>query len=111
MLANIVKYIDNNYTDPDISLKKVAKIYAYTDKYLSHLFKAKMNINWSCYVSKLRIQHSIRLIGEGMTDLYELAAASGYRDTMYFSKVFKNHTGCTPRMYIVKQQDNNEIDQ
>ncbi len=108
VLANILKYIDNNYTDPDISLKKIAGIYAYTDKYLSHLFKTQMNINWSSYINKLRIQHSIRLIGEGITSLYELATFSGYRDPMYFSKVFKSHTGDTPRAYIAKLQEGNK---
>ncbi len=99
-LESIVNYIDNHYTDPNLSLKQIADIYAYTDKYLSHLFKTKMNINWSTYVNRLRVQHALRLIGDGERNLYDIAAASGYRDVMYFSKVFKKFMQRTPREYI-----------
>ena len=88
-IQDAVIQMQNNYTDPDLSLKKIADIYAYTDKYLSHLFKAKMNINWNTYINRLRIQHAIKLIGDGSVNLSDIAAACGYRDVMYFSKVFK----------------------
>ena len=99
-LESIVNYIDNHYTDPNLSLKQIADIYAYTDKYLSHLFKTKMNINWSTYVNRLRIQHALRLINDGERILYDIASASGYRDALYFSKVFKKFMNKTPREYI-----------
>jgi AraC-like DNA-binding protein len=100
LLENILFYTDNNYSNPDLSLKKIADIYAYTDKYISHLFKAGMNINWSAYLSRLRVQHSLRLIDGGVTVISELSEACGYRDPMYFSKVFKKLMGKTPREYI-----------
>lgn len=99
-LKNIINYIDNHYFEPDISLKKVANIFSYTDKYLSHLFKTSMNINWNVYLNQLRIQHAIELIERGFIDVYELATACGYSDPMYFSKVFKKFMSITPRAYI-----------
>ena len=103
-LENILAYIDNNFCDPDISIKKVADIYAYTDKYLSHLFKTHMNINWSTYLNRLRIQHAESLISAGETSITKLAQECGYRDPMYFSKVFKRHNGATPRVFIERRK-------
>ena len=95
-LENITRYIDDHYTDPDLSLKEVAGIFAYTDKYLSRMFKRYMHINWSIYLNRLRIQHAVKLLDSGHRDLSAIALACGYRDPVYFSKVFKKMMGYTP---------------
>jgi AraC-like DNA-binding protein len=105
LLDNILQYIDNHYDDPDLSIKQVADIYAYTEKYLSHLFKSHMNINWSTYLNRLRVQKALELIGKGEYSISELAIECGYRDPMYFSKVFKKMMGVTPRGYIDRQSE------
>lgn len=95
----IIEYIDNNYTQPDISIKKIADIFFYSDKYFSSLFKKKMDVKFTDYVNSLRIQHSLKLIEEGITSISELASKCGYSDSFYFSKVFKKITGKSPTEY------------
>lgn len=101
---NILKYLENHYTERDISIKKIAGIYAYSEKYLSHLFKQNMNQNFSEYLNKLRINHAIRCIRTSMTNITEISAACGYSDPLYFSKVFKKHTGMSPKGFMAHQQ-------
>jgi len=108
VIDNIIDYIDSNYRDPDISLRRIADIFSYTDKYLSHLFKSSMNINWSTYLNRLRIQNAVQLINNGADDITEVALSSGYRDPVYFSKVFKKLTGRTPREYIGQRSEMNK---
>lgn len=103
ILQNITDYVDNNFADPGLNLKKVAAIFGYTDKYLSHLFKQGMNINFTTYLNRLRIQHAIELIENGLYNSSELTTACGFYDSMYFSRVFKKVTGQTPITYIKKQ--------
>lgn len=100
VVENIISYIDNNYMDPDLSLKKIADIFAYTDKYLSHIFKQNMNMNFTDYLSRLRIKRALEMIGEGEREMTALASACGYKDPVYFSKVFKKYTHKTPYEYI-----------
>ncbi|MBQ9760353.1 MAG: helix-turn-helix transcriptional regulator [Clostridia bacterium] len=104
LLKNIVDYLDHHYKDPTLNLKKVADIFGYTDKYLSHLFKSSMNVNWTVYLNRLRIQHAIELLEQGHSNTAELAFACGYSDPMYFSKVFKKMTGKTPKRYRENKQ-------
>ena len=99
-IASLITYIDNNYTDPDMTLKKVADIFAYTDKYLSHVFKENMNINFSRYLTRLRVQKALELMNNGRRDITEIATESGFNDAGYFSKVFKKAVGKTPMEYI-----------
>jgi len=96
----IVDYIDNHYRDYDMSLKKVADCFSYTEKYLSHLFKKNMDISFKAYINSLRIQYAYTLIENGEKSLYDIASACGYSDSFYFSKVFKKIRGITPTEYI-----------
>lgn len=104
LVESITYYIDNNYTDPELSLKKIADIFAYTDKYLSHIFKAGTGMNFSEYLTRLRIQRAIDLIGKGARDVSQIAAESGYYDSVYFAKVFKRYMQKTPDKYIKSQK-------
>ena len=103
-IANVINYLDHNYTDPTLNLKKAADIFGYTDKYLSHLFKSRMNINWTTYLNNLRIHHAIGLIDKGMHEPKHLFEACGFGDQTYFSKVFKKLTGKTLHVYIQEKQ-------
>lgn len=104
LIENITSYIDNNYGDPDLSLKKIADIFAYTDKYLSHVFKENTSMNFSEYLTRLRVKRALELIGEGERDIQKIALESGYRDSVYFAKVFKRYLHKTPNEYIKAQQ-------
>lgn len=107
LIENITSYIDNNYGDPDLSLKKIADIFAYTDKYLSHVFKESTSMNFSEYLTRLRIKRALELIGEGEKEISRIALDSGYRDSVYFSKVFKRYLHKTPNEYIKERQKQN----
>jgi len=96
----IVDYIDNHYKDPDISLGKVANVFSYTEKYVSHIFKKNMKIGFSTYVNNLRIQYAHELIAKFQMSVAEIASLCGYSDSLYFSKVFKKRVGTSPTEYI-----------
>lgn len=103
LFSQVVEYIDTHFTDPDISLKKVAEIFAYTEKYLSHFFKKHMDIGFNTYLTNLRIQYAIELMERNETSISHIASKCGYTDALYFSKVFKSNMGKTPTEYLKKQ--------
>ena len=98
----IVDYIDNHYRENDISLKKLADTFLYTEKYISHIFKKNMDISFKSYINQLRIQYACKLIENNVTSVSEIASQCGYCDSLYFSKVFKRNIGFTPTEYIKK---------
>lgn len=98
----IVDYIDAHYCDADISLKKLAAVFSYTEKYLSHLFKQKMGVGFSQYVNQLRLRYAHGLLDQRIYSVAEVAAQCGYSDAFYFSKVFKKAVGIPPNEYRKK---------
>ena len=96
----IADYVDMHFRDPDLTLRRVADVFAYTEKYLSHLFKKNMKVGFASYLTNLRIQYALKLISDGVTSVSEIAVRSGYSDPLYFSKVFKKTVGHAPSEYI-----------
>ena len=93
---SILEYVNHNYTSKDMSLKKVAEIFFYSEKYLSSLFVKKTNLKFSQYLNNLRISYAVKLFSKGEKNISEVAYKCGYTDQFYFSKVFKKYSGKTP---------------
>ncbi len=102
LLNVIVDYVDTHFHQKDITLRKVADIFSYTEKYLSHFFKSKMGIGFNEYVNKLRLQYALDLIEKGADSVTEIALKCGFADPLYFSKFFKKNMGKSPTEYIKK---------
>lgn len=96
----IADYIGNHFSEAALSLSRIADVFSYTEKYLSMLFKKHMGVGFHSYLASLRLGHAKRLLSEGGVTVGEVAAAVGYRDALYFSKVFKAHFGISPGQCI-----------
>lgn len=99
----ILDYLHNHFQNPDLSLKSVASLFFYNEKYFSSLFKQKMQVNFSQYLNDLRIRYAIGQMEAGVSSISQLAAQCGFSDPLYFTKVFKNCTGSTPTAYMKSQ--------
>ena len=97
---SILKYIAENFNDPTLSIKKIADIYFYSEKYLSSLFKKNMNKKFTEHLNELRIAHAVAIMGANTRSVSEISAKCGFSDPLYFSKVFKKSVGVSPSEYI-----------
>ncbi len=96
----VKKYIDDNYSESELSLEYISKNLSYSPKYISSTFKKQFNIGISDYITTVRIQHACTLINQGFTSIQDIANQCGYSDAQYFSKVFKKRMEQLPREYI-----------
>jgi len=100
VLARLIALTQDRFTDNNLSLNLLASEVGYNDKYLSSLFKRKMGISFSRYLQKIRIRHAVFLMEEGVVCVKNVAILSGFRDALYFSKVFTKSEGLSPSAYI-----------
>lgn len=95
----ILEYVDNNFSDPELSVTKVADIFGFSGKYLSALFVKNMDMKFTDYLAKIRIEQAAEILKKEKLPVAELAAKCGYTDPFYFSKVFKSLKGVPPSQY------------
>lgn len=89
-------YIQEHYAE-EISLNDLADHIGMNSMYLSWLFKKEMGINFSAYLTKVRIEKAMELLKQGEYKIYEISQMVGYQTVQYFSTVFKKETGKSPK--------------
>lgn len=96
----IKKYIDDNFSEQKLTLEKISDELLYSPKYISSIFKKHFKIGITEYLNNLRIHNACTLISQGFTNVSDIASHCGYSDPLYFSKVFKQKIGVSPKTYI-----------
>lgn len=96
----IKKYIDSNFSDPELSAYKISAELKYNKKYISSAFKKQIGTGMTEYINILRIQHACTMIDQGFESVSDISYQCGFSDAQYFSKVFKKNIGYSPREYI-----------
>ena len=102
-VAFVLNYLENNFTRRELSLSEVADAAGYHEKYLSHLFKKQFGMGFSEYLRLLRIKHAVALLENGVTSVKNVALLSGFSDPLYFSRVFTETVGVSPKNYLQKK--------
>ncbi|MDR2136152.1 MAG: PocR ligand-binding domain-containing protein [Treponema sp.] len=98
-LSKAIGYITQNYAD-DLSLSGVASRVFVSEYYLSHLFRKEMNMTFSNYVCRIRIDKAKEYLkNDRQAQIQEVAGKVGFNDANYFAKIFKKTTGVTPKEY------------
>lgn len=92
-------YIDRHYMDPELSLSSVADAVALSPNHLSTLFKSKIGVGFSEYLTEVRIRQAKRLLITTDLLVSEVGERTGYQNMEYFSMLFKKMTGQTPSQY------------
>ena len=96
----VKKYIDDNFSVPKLSLEMISHELAYSPKYISSLFKKNFDVGIVEYLNTIRIQNAYTLMQQGFTSISDVSTQCGYSDPQYFSKVFKQKHGISPKAYI-----------
>ncbi len=97
-IHNSIAYIEKHYTQ-DITLENVSDMVGLTPQYFSSYFKDEMDITFTEYVTKLRIEKAKEIIRNSQMSIQEVCYYVGYHDPNYFSRIFRKYVGCTPTRY------------
>ena len=99
-INKIMEITEQDFSDSQLSIGTIAERLGYNAKYLSHIFKKKNGIGYTEYLQNFRIKYAISLFENGLDSIKNVALLSGFTDPLYFSTVFKNKTGSSPKTYI-----------
>ena len=92
------KLVQEQYSDPTLSLASVAEALGIHPNYLSKLFKTSINLNFIDYLRSYRVQRSRELLERGLS-VNAVAERTGFSSPQSFIRVFKASVGCTPGQY------------
>ena len=93
-----VLYIHENYKDP-IVIRDLAEKYHMTYNWFIRCFKDFTGTSPQAYLTDIRLEKAKDLLSNAPFQIGEIAELVGYSDPLYFSRIFKKKTGCSPKEY------------
>lgn len=101
IVMRVKEYIEDNYSDMDLSLPKVANLFNVNKTYLSKLMKEQLGYSFTEYMTEVRLVKAKELLTYDIaySNIYEIAKKVGFRSQHYFSRVFKKNEGISPMEY------------
>jgi two-component system response regulator YesN len=82
-----------------ISLDIIAETLDISSYYLSRIFSEESGFTLSHYLTQVRLEKAVELLEDPRRNVSEIAFKTGFKDSHYFSRVFKAHFGCAPKEY------------
>ena len=98
IVKNTVMLVDSDISAP-LSVADIAKAQSVSLGYLSTIFRKEMGKTLTEHIKEKRIAHAKYLLSTTQLQIQTVALHCGIVDLQYFSKMFKKHTGKTPKQY------------
>ncbi len=98
-IAQIQKFIENNYVDSKINLASVAEQFGFSASYLSRKFKQETGKNFVEYLTECRMEKAMKLAETGKK-MFLASSEVGIPDPNYFGRCFKKYAGMSYSDYI-----------
>jgi two-component system, response regulator YesN len=98
IIRRSLEFLDKHYME-ECTLTDLANRVHVTPAYFSKLFKKETGDNYSTYLTKLRMQKAVLLLGHSDMKVFEIASSVGYDDPNYFTNVFRMLYKMSPSDY------------
>ncbi len=102
IVNTVITIINDNYQNPDLSLKMIAEMTGTTETYISHVFKDNLGTNYKQYLTHVRIEKAKKMLIQGC-DMDEILKACGYIYSTSFRRLFRQYTGMTISEWMRQQ--------
>lgn len=99
LLEDAARYVEQNFSNNEISLNTVASQIGISPSYFSTIFRQETGQTFIEYLTGLRMEKAKELLRCTSRKTSEIAYDVGYKDSHYFSYIFKKTQGQTPKDY------------
>lgn len=98
LVKRALAYIHQHYTHP-IARSDICQVLGISENYLSRLFRQELGLTLVEYINRYRIQIARDLLEHTDLLITVIAQQVGFDDPAYFSRVFAQQVGMSPRAY------------
>ena len=97
-MAKTIKYMNEIYRE-QISVESLAEIACLSLSQFERKFKKMFHTTPLKYITKLRLNEACRALSQSTDSVAQIALKTGFCDQSYFTKIFTNKIGITPKAY------------
>ena len=104
-MTSVLEYLREHLCDPELPIGELSAIAGVSDVYLRRLFKKQFDTSPAAFVTRERMTLAKGLLENEERSIAQVALQAGYRDPLYFSRLFKKQTGLSPTEYRRQYMD------
>ena len=108
LCEDILSYVHENYSDTNLTNESIARKFFHHPYHLSRLIKQETGKTLHQYIIYYRLQIAKDYLITTQFDMSKIAGICGFCSSAYFTKLFRQNIGMTPKEYR-KLQLNTEI--
>ncbi len=97
-IIEVQNYMENHFTRP-ISIEKLAIDFGFSPRHFKRRFKKATGDTPLTYLQRLRVEEARHKLETTIATFNEITWQVGYENVNSFRKLFKKHTGLTPKEY------------
>jgi CheY-like chemotaxis protein/AraC-like DNA-binding protein len=104
-LQRVVEIVENNLSDYEFDMEKLARLIAVSRRQLFRKFKALAGSTPNVFIRDIRLRRAAQLLCESQMTVSEIMYSVGFSDPKYFRNIFRERFGVLPGEYpAVNQQ-------
>lgn len=98
-ITSAKEYIEQNYSNPDLSLEEIAENLKIAPNYLSTIFSKNLGIKLFEYVNEYRLEKSIDMLLHTDKTVNDISLECGFGSSRNYIRIFKKYKDNTPGAY------------
>jgi AraC-like DNA-binding protein len=99
LVVEVEKLACAQLASPELSIAALAKSLGCSSDYLSRCFHHERGMALAAWIQSERVLAAQTLLRESRYNIAEIGWACGFTSPSYFIRVFRSHTGTTPRIF------------
>jgi YesN/AraC family two-component response regulator len=101
---NLIRNYTRSHFSEELHLQTICKHFGISQTYMSRLFRKYTNQSFVDYLTSVRIKKAKEYLSQKDILVKDAAAISGFKDPLYFSRVFHTLAGLTPSEYMANAE-------
>ncbi|MFK9090621.1 helix-turn-helix domain-containing protein [Bacillus salipaludis] len=103
-----IMFIKANFSNSNLRLEDVAQYVDRNPSYFSHLLITKTGSSFTELLAGIRMNEAKRLLIETRKPIKEISILAGYQNANYFSRIFREIIGMSPREFRIQKHKRDE---
>ena len=104
MIAPAIKYLEENYSNTDLSSDELAAVAGVSSVYFRKLFATLFGQPPMRYLQSVRMEKAKDMLSGDYMPISDIAESVGFKSIYHFSKTFKKIVGYTPTEYARRRR-------
>jgi AraC-like DNA-binding protein len=102
-IREVLLYVEQHYRER-INVRELARMAHVSARHLNRKLQETMRVSAKEYITRTRIRAACKQLLGTNTSIQDIALDSGFYDQSSFTRMFRKHTGTTPRLYRRRQR-------